>query len=113
MSCDNVRMDTTYDSDWITLAQAAALVPSPRRGKKTHVSTLLRWILQGKLAGYRRGRWWMIRRQELLDLIEPTEVVPCRLPATAGELKRRQRELDQWTAATLKKHGVTYCPAPP
>jgi hypothetical protein len=47
----------------ITLPQAANLVPPARNGKKTHVSTVLRWILKGidgvKLEGIRIGGRWL------------------------------------------------------
>ena len=56
----------------LPLAAATKLVPPARNGKKTHLSTLLRWILKGcrgpdgalvKLEAGRIGNRWMTSRE--------------------------------------------------
>jgi hypothetical protein len=58
----------------ITLPQAARLVPPARNGKKTHVSTILRWILRGvdgaHLEGARLGGRWFTSRGALQRFAE-------------------------------------------
>jgi hypothetical protein len=58
----------------IPLAEAAKMVPPARRGKKTHLSTLLRWVLKGakapdgtlvKLEALRVGGRWMTSREAI------------------------------------------------
>ena len=39
-------LDTKTETP-IPLAEAARLIPPARQGKKTHLSTLLRWIMRG------------------------------------------------------------------
>lgn len=83
--------------DWIGLAEAATLVRSPRPGKKTHLSTLYRWIAEGKLPCWRRGRWRFVRRADLLALACPVPCTqsPARSPAEERalqeQLQRRER----------------------
>src|SRR3712207_737163 len=65
--------DLTTESS-IPLAAAAALVPPGRNGKKTHISTLLRWIRDGakgpggervRLEAVRLGGRWLTTRGAL------------------------------------------------
>ena len=58
----------------LPLAAAAALVPPARRGKRTHLSTLLRWVVRGarsptgevvRLEAVRVGHRWMTSREAL------------------------------------------------
>lgn len=52
----------------LTLKQAAAAVP-PYRGRKTHVSTIFRWIVHGiggvRLEAARYGARWVTSREAL------------------------------------------------
>jgi hypothetical protein len=63
----------------ISLAAAAATIPPARNGRKTHISTLLRWIQTGakapdgslvRLEGLRIGGRWMTSRQALQRFAE-------------------------------------------
>ena len=63
----------------LPLSEAASLVPAACRGKKTHLSTVLRWILDGvrgpdgtrvRLEGVRLGRRWMTTRTSLQRFAE-------------------------------------------
>jgi hypothetical protein len=71
-------IDTTIEQ-LIPLAHAAPLIPPARQGKKTHLSTLLRWILRGSrnpagevihLEAVRIGNRWMTSREALQRFAE-------------------------------------------
>jgi hypothetical protein len=101
--------DTTTETP-IPLAEAAKLIPPARQGKRTHLSTLLRWILRGsrnpegevvRLEAVRIGGRWMTSREALqrfaerltarLDAPEP---VPPRTPTQRRRASERAaREL--------------------
>jgi hypothetical protein len=58
----------------IPLAEAARLIPPARGGKRTHLSTLLRWILTGctgpggetvRLEGQRLGSRWVTSQEAI------------------------------------------------
>jgi excisionase family DNA binding protein len=85
-------------NDLISTQEAAALVRPPR-GKATHVSTIIRWIVDGRLRGWRQGRWWMVSRAELLEVTRPVRVVPFR-PAKETKAQRR------WAAKVLASAGL-------
>jgi hypothetical protein len=105
-------IDTTTEK-LIPLNAAAGLVPPARRGKRTHLSTLLRWILKGAkgpagevvyLEGIRIGHRWMTSREALQRFAErltprPTSAVPVSPPRTPGQRRRAaeaaERELDR------------------
>jgi hypothetical protein len=68
-----------FKEELITLTQAARLIPPARRGKRTHLSTILRWILDGakapngtvvKLEGVRLGGRWLTTKQALQRFAE-------------------------------------------
>jgi len=70
--------DTTLETP-IPLAEAAKLIPPAGQGKRTHLSTLLRWILRGarnpagqvvRLAAVRLGNRWMTSREALQRFAE-------------------------------------------
>jgi hypothetical protein len=70
--------DTTIGTP-IPLAEAAKYVPPARQGKKTHLSTLLRWILTGvrtrsgeivRLEALRLGNRWMTSREAIQRFAE-------------------------------------------
>jgi excisionase family DNA binding protein len=60
--------------DLITATELTKLLPT-----RPHVSTVIRWVQQGKLRGWRLGRKWMVSKAEGLRLVEPVRVEP--LPA--------------------------------
>jgi Protein of unknown function (DUF1580) len=100
----------------IPLADAAKLIPAARRGKKTHISTLLRWIIRGcrapsgevvRLDGLRLGDRWMTSAAALQRFAE--RLTP-RLDDSGGtdELRSttRRQKASEKAAAELKKHGI-------
>jgi hypothetical protein len=101
----------------LPLAEAAKLIPPARSGKRTHLSTVLRWILRGvrlpdghvvRLEGIRLGGRWFTSRQALQRFAErqtpklgatPEQSVVPRSPA------RRQRDSAR-AAADLEAMGL-------
>jgi hypothetical protein len=99
----------------IPLKAACPLVPAARGGKKTHLSTLLRWILIGargpsgepvRLEAVRLGGRWMTTREALQRFAErltprldsDTAQAPAapRTPTTRGRAAERAgRELER------------------
>jgi hypothetical protein len=68
-----------HNETLISLAEAAKLVPPARRGKRAHLSTVLRWIIDGartpcgnvvKLEGIRLGGRWLTSKQALQRFAE-------------------------------------------
>jgi hypothetical protein len=93
-------IDTTTETP-IPLAEAAKLIPPARQGKRTHLSTLLRWIQRGarnpageiiRLEAIRLGSRWMTSREALQRFAErltPTTDAPA--PSTPRTPTARQR----------------------
>jgi hypothetical protein len=110
--------DLTIETS-LSLAEACRLVPPSRRGKKTHLSTLLRWITSGaktpdgrtiRLQALRLGGRWVTSREALQRFAEAltprlaadhdtAAVPPLR---TSGQ---RQRASDR-AGAELEKLGI-------
>jgi excisionase family DNA binding protein len=86
--------------DLLTVKEAAKLL-KPARGRRVHVSSVLRWVLQGRLQGYRRGHYWFVRRADVLALTQPVQVIQQPRMATARECQREQERV----AAELKRRG--------
>lgn len=74
MNATSHTVQPVDSADWIPVGEAARLVPSPRSGKRTAIATIVRWILTGKLTGWKRGRWWFVRRSEVLCVGMPSPV---------------------------------------
>jgi excisionase family DNA binding protein len=74
-----------------------------RRLMKTSLCTIYRWVLSGKLRGWKRVGRVMVSRSELLALLQPMPVKPKPAPQprpvaltpTAAQLAWIQRELDR------------------
>ncbi len=96
----------------LPLADAARLIPPARTGKKTHISTLVRWIQDGlrnhagqtvKLEALRLGNRWMTSREALQRFAErltpPTGGEPMSPPRTPTARRKASeqavRELDR------------------
>jgi hypothetical protein len=97
----------------LSLAEAAKLIPPSRGGKRTHLSTILRWILHGakgpqgsvvRLEAVRLGGRWLttceaIHRftERLTPSVDPASTSGT--PQTPGQqqraAERAARELDQ------------------
>jgi hypothetical protein len=93
-------IDLTSESP-ISLAQAAKLVPPGRNGKKTHLSTILRWILHGakapngelvRLDGARLGGRWLTSKEALQRFSERLTPTLGGPPTTNGVHTARARE---------------------
>ena len=82
--------------DLLTLAEARDLVPSPRPGCRTHLATLYRWVLSGRLPAVRRGRWYFVRRADLLKIATPVPVqASAKTPRLSPRLlAARKRRID-------------------
>jgi hypothetical protein len=100
----------------ISLAQAATLVPPARRGRRTHLSTILRWILRGakapdgahvKLEAVRLGGRWMTSKAALQRFAE--RLTPSLdgngVPSAPRAPAKRQQASDR-AAAELERLGV-------
>jgi hypothetical protein len=84
----------------LPLTAAAKLVPPGRNGKRTHLSTLLRWILQGakrpdgevvRLEAVRLGARWFTSREALQRFAEgltPNLDRPAPAPRSPGMRER-------------------------
>jgi hypothetical protein len=100
----------------LPLAAAAKLVPPGRNGKRTHLSTLLRWILRGarsasgqivKLEGLRLGSRWVTSAQAIQRFAERLTPVNGDTPAppqprTATARRRRSER----AAKHLEEIGI-------
>jgi hypothetical protein len=104
-------LDTTVESP-IPLNAAAKLIPPARNGKRTHLSTILRWITRGakapsgervRLEAVRIGGRWMTSRQALQRFAERLTprldtTAASTTPRTPGQrqraAERAERELD-------------------
>ena len=99
----------------ISLAEACKLVPPARQGKRTHLSTLLRWIISGvrnpsgqiiRLDGIRIGGRWMTSReaiQRFANALTPNlDVTPPLTPRTPTQ---RQKAADR-AARELEGIGI-------
>lgn len=99
----------------IPLTQAAKLIPPGRSGRKTHLSTLLRWVEAGaagpggsrvRLEALRLGGRWVTSReaiQRFAEALTPALTAPS--PSPSRTLK--QRETDNVRAAReLEAAGI-------
>lgn len=90
--------------DLIGLSQGAKLVGMCRQ-------SLLRWIMQGKIVGWRTGWRWKVSKQDVLSLVErfgreeaakKKQIDASSLPLTRREIQKRNEQ----TAAELKRIGI-------
>jgi hypothetical protein len=104
--------DTTAEKP-IPLNTAASLIPPARNGKRTHLSTLLRWITAGarspsgervRLEAVRLGGRWMTSREALQRFAERLTprldtAASTATPQTPGQrqhaAERAERELNK------------------
>jgi hypothetical protein len=99
----------------ITLAEACRLIPPSRRGKRTHLSTLLRWILSGakapggqtvRLEALRLGGRWVTSREAIQRFAERlTPRIDEALTLSSRTATQRQRANDR-AARELEKRGI-------
>jgi hypothetical protein len=99
----------------IPLAEACKLVPPARRGKRTHLSTLLRWIISGvrnpngqtvRLDGIRIGGRWMTSREAIQRFANAlTPNLNTALPPAPRTPTQRQKASDR-AARELESIGI-------
>src|SRR5262245_60859728 len=100
----------------LTLAEAAKLVPAGRGGKRTHLSTLLRWIAFGaktpggqtvRLEALRLGGRWVTSREALQRFAE--RLTPRLADGPSAPLPRTQAKRQKSSAraaAELEARGM-------
>jgi excisionase family DNA binding protein len=85
-------------TDLIQLHEAAPIVKACRQ-------TILRWILCGKLRGYRCGHRWRVSKRDLLDLVQVFTAASANdkkiqdaanRPETKRERERHEQEVDAY-----------------
>ena len=100
----------------IPLADAAKLIPPGRNGKRTHLSTILRWILTGargpdgariRLEGVRLGARWMTTHGAIARFSEAlTPLLGDSDPSPTPRAPARRRRTSERAAAELERLGV-------
>ena len=108
-------LDLTHESS-ITLAEACRLVPAARGAKKTHLSTLLRWILHGaktpdgqtvRLEALRLGGKWVTSREALQRFAERlTPKIDDTSPTPTPRSEAKRRRASERAAAKLETLGM-------
>jgi hypothetical protein len=100
----------------LTLAEACRLVPPGRGGRRTHLSTLLRWITSGvrtaggsvvRLEALRLGGKWVTSREALQRFAErltPSLEDPADTPAPRTPTARRRAA--ERAGAELERRGI-------
>lgn len=82
--------------DLITPKAAAKLV-------NVHISSVYRWVLSGKLKGYRRaGSRYLVSRADVLGMIQPVEVEAPDRPRT----RREEEEAARRAVEELRRQGI-------
>lgn len=81
------REDRPLPDDPITLAAAAALLPSRKSGGRIHPSTVLRWVASGKVDGWKVGGVWFVSRAEVLGQVRGQRRALRPGPRTQGQAK--------------------------
>jgi hypothetical protein len=101
----------------LPLAAAAALLPPGRRGKKTHIGTLVRWIQNGvllpsgervRLEANRLGSRWLTSLQAIERFMAaqtPTPHDDAPAQRGRGACRRRQKASEE-AAARLEQLGL-------
>jgi hypothetical protein len=107
-------IDLTTESP-IPLAAAAALIPPARNGRRTHLSTLLRWVLRGakgpdgapvRLEAVRIGGRWMTTRAALQRFTERLTPRLDGAPPPAARSDSARRQAGTRAAAELERLGL-------
>jgi hypothetical protein len=99
----------------VPLADAAKLIPPARSGKRTHLSTLLRWILTGatgpdgsrvRLEAVRLGNRWMTSRSALQRFVAALTPRLDAQPAEGQRCHSHRRRASERAASELERRGV-------
>jgi hypothetical protein len=113
-ACEATMIDLSTECP-INLNEATRFVPASRGAKRTHLSTILRWILTGakahsgeviRLEALRLGGKWVTSREALQRFAERlTPSLEGRHTATPRPPTTRQRASEQ-AAKELKRIGI-------
>src|SRR5205823_1974309 len=79
----------------VSMAAAVRLLPSCRPGKRMHISTLYRWISEGRLSCWKIGRWRYVSRAELLALVKPAGRARAGPAAGVPRVEERRQQAAQ------------------
>jgi hypothetical protein len=109
-----MMIDLTAESP-LSLAQAAKLVPPGRNGKRTHLSTILRWILHGakapdgelvRLDGASLGGRWLTSASALQRFSEKLTPVLDRPPTNGVRTARSRERAAERAGRELELRGI-------
>lgn len=108
----NITQPTTRDEastvtdlhNWISLSEAAARLPSPRTGKRTHSSTVFRLAKKHGLQMLKRGPYRFVFWPAVLEILQPDQPASPRPQREMGA--RRSLAQDRRTQESLRRHGV-------
>lgn len=92
-------LDTNEMTGWVSLAEAAARLPSPRPGKRTACSTVYRIARRHGLEIRRLGQWRYVRWSDLVELFKEDR------PKEAPRITRKP-VTSAWAKQYLKDHGL-------
>jgi hypothetical protein len=95
-------MIDTQTEQLITPSEVAKLVPPARNGKRTHLSTVLRWILKGvktptgvvRLEAIRLGGRWLTSRAAMQRFCERLTPIPEDGPSALRSPNARKRSAE-------------------
>ena len=99
----------------LSLKEAARLIPPARNGKRTHLSTLLRWVLTGakapdgtrvRLDAVRLGGRWMTSREALQRFTVRLTPTPVDATAPAARTEGKRLRAAERARAELERMGV-------
>jgi hypothetical protein len=99
----------------LPLTAAAKMVPPARSGKRTHLSTLLRWIIRGvknpngeivRLEAVRLGGRWVTSQDALQRFAERLTPRIEGAPAAVPRTPERRRRASERAAAELERQGI-------
>jgi hypothetical protein len=107
-------LDLTTETP-LSLADACRLVPPGRGGKRTHLSTFVRWIRNGapgpqgeriRLEAVRLGGRWMTSREALQRFAERLTPRLGDAPATSSPTVRQRQGAAERAGRELEKLGI-------
>jgi hypothetical protein len=99
----------------IPLAEACRRVPPARRGRKTHISTLLRWITRGarapsgqlvRLEAIRLGNRWHTSEEALQRFGEALTPMPVEATADLARTARQRQLAAERADVELESQGI-------
>ena len=106
-------MDTTNTceqqqdlANWVSLSEAAARLPSPRTGKRTHASTVRRLAVKHGLQMLRRGAYKFVYWPDVVKLFQPVSLLRPGPPCGRTRAARRTLAQERETQQTLKEFGL-------